>query len=78
MRKFETVRSVAVPFARDNIDTDQILPARFQHMARDADMGVVHRVEAAAEEADALHDAAPPARAGSASSAQSRGRRNSL
>ena len=28
-----------MPFARDNIDTDQILPARFLHLPRDADHG---------------------------------------
>jgi 3-isopropylmalate/(R)-2-methylmalate dehydratase small subunit len=28
-----------VPFARDNIDTDQILPARYLHLPRDADHG---------------------------------------
>ncbi|MGK7871000.1 3-isopropylmalate dehydratase small subunit [Falsiroseomonas sp. E2-1-a20] len=39
MQPFGTVRSVAVPFARDNIDTDQILPARFLHLARNADHG---------------------------------------
>jgi len=37
MESFRLVRSVAVPFAKDNIDTDQILPARFLHLARDAD-----------------------------------------
>jgi 3-isopropylmalate/(R)-2-methylmalate dehydratase small subunit len=39
MEKFRTVRSVAVPFAKANIDTDQILPARFLHLPRDADHG---------------------------------------
>jgi 3-isopropylmalate/(R)-2-methylmalate dehydratase small subunit len=39
MERFRTLRSVAVPFAKDNIDTDQILPARFLHLARDADHG---------------------------------------
>ncbi len=39
MDRFAPVRSVAVPFARDNIDTDQILPARFLHLPRDADHG---------------------------------------
>jgi 3-isopropylmalate/(R)-2-methylmalate dehydratase small subunit len=39
MERFQTVRSVAVPFAKDNIDTDQILPARFLHLPRDADHG---------------------------------------
>ena len=39
MERFRPVRSIAVPFARDNIDTDQILPARFLHLPRDADHG---------------------------------------
>ena len=39
MDRFRTLRSVAVPFAQDNIDTDQILPARFLHLPRDADHG---------------------------------------
>ena len=39
MERFGLVRSVAVPFSRDNIDTDQILPARFLHLPRDADHG---------------------------------------
>ncbi len=39
MERFTTLHAAAVPFARDNIDTDQILPARFLHMARDADHG---------------------------------------
>jgi 3-isopropylmalate/(R)-2-methylmalate dehydratase small subunit len=39
MEPFRTLRSVAVPFAGDNIDTDQILPARFLHLPRDADHG---------------------------------------
>lgn len=39
MQKFETIRSAAVPFAKDNIDTDQILPARFLHLPREADHG---------------------------------------
>lgn len=39
MEAFTTLRSAAVPFARDNIDTDQILPARFLHLPRDADHG---------------------------------------
>lgn len=39
MERFQTLRSVAVPFAKDNIDTDQILPARFLHLPRDADHG---------------------------------------
>lgn len=39
MERFTTLRSAAVPFARDNIDTDQILPARFLHLPRDADHG---------------------------------------
>ncbi|MBP0465371.1 3-isopropylmalate dehydratase small subunit [Roseomonas sp. PWR1] len=39
MERFTTLRAAAVPFARDNIDTDQILPARFLHMPRDGDHG---------------------------------------
>ena len=39
MEPFRTLRSVAVPFAKDNIDTDQIIPARFLHLPRDADHG---------------------------------------
>jgi 3-isopropylmalate/(R)-2-methylmalate dehydratase small subunit len=39
MEKFRTVRSVAVPFPKANIDTDQILPGRYLHLARDADHG---------------------------------------
>ena len=39
MERFQTLRSVAVPFAKDNIDTDQILPARFLHLPRNADHG---------------------------------------
>jgi 3-isopropylmalate/(R)-2-methylmalate dehydratase small subunit len=39
MEPFRRLRSVAVPFAKDNIDTDQILPARFLHLPRDADHG---------------------------------------
>ena len=39
MERYRIVRSVAVPFARDNIDTDQILPARCLHLPRDADHG---------------------------------------
>ena len=39
MEKFQRLQSVAVPFAKDNIDTDQILPARFLHLPRDADHG---------------------------------------
>jgi len=39
MERFTTLRTAAVPFARDNIDTDQILPARFLHLPRDADHG---------------------------------------
>lgn len=39
MDRFQMLRSVAVPFAKDNIDTDQILPARFLHLPRDADHG---------------------------------------
>jgi 3-isopropylmalate/(R)-2-methylmalate dehydratase small subunit len=39
MEPFTTLRSAAVPFARDNIDTDQILPARYLHLPRDADHG---------------------------------------
>jgi len=39
MEPFTRLRSAAVPFARDNIDTDQILPARYLHWPRDADHG---------------------------------------
>ncbi|WP_270933350.1 3-isopropylmalate dehydratase small subunit [Falsiroseomonas oryzae] len=39
MERFQVVRSVAVPFPKSNIDTDQILPARFLHLPRDADHG---------------------------------------
>jgi 3-isopropylmalate/(R)-2-methylmalate dehydratase small subunit len=39
MERFGSLRSRAVPFARENIDTDQILPARFLHLPRDADHG---------------------------------------
>ena len=39
MQKFQTIRSAAVPFAKDNIDTAQILPARFLHLPREADHG---------------------------------------
>lgn len=39
MEKFRTVRSVAVPFPKANIDTDQIIPGRYLHLARDADHG---------------------------------------
>jgi 3-isopropylmalate/(R)-2-methylmalate dehydratase small subunit len=39
MDRFTTLHAAAVPFARDNIDTDQILPARFLHLPRDADHG---------------------------------------
>ena len=39
MEPFATLRSHAVPFARDNIDTDQILPARFLSRPRDDNHG---------------------------------------
>lgn len=39
MERFTTLRSAAVPFARDSIDTDLILPARFLRLPRDADHG---------------------------------------
>lgn len=39
MDRFTRLRSAAVPFARDNIDTDQILPARYLHKPRDDDHG---------------------------------------
>ncbi|WP_207538618.1 3-isopropylmalate dehydratase small subunit [Sabulicella rubraurantiaca] len=39
MEPFRTVRSRAVPFARANIDTDQILPARFLSRPRDDNHG---------------------------------------
>ena len=39
MPPFAPVRAIAMPFPADNIDTDQILPARFLHLARDADHG---------------------------------------
>ena len=29
MQKFETLTGVAAPLAIDNIDTDQVIPARF-------------------------------------------------
>ena len=39
MEPFRTLRSAAVPFARSNIDTDQILPARFLSRPRDDNHG---------------------------------------
>lgn len=39
MEPFRTLRSRAVPFARANIDTDQILPARFLSRPRDDNHG---------------------------------------
>ena len=39
MERWQTQRSVAVPFAKPNIDTDQIIPGRFLHLPRDADHG---------------------------------------
>ena len=39
MEAFRTLRSGAVPFARSNIDTDQILPARFLSRPRDDNHG---------------------------------------
>lgn len=39
MEHFGLLRARAVPFAQPNIDTDQILPARFLHLPREADHG---------------------------------------
>lgn len=39
MDPFVTLIDHAVPFARANIDTDQILPARYLHRPRDDDQG---------------------------------------
>ncbi len=39
LQPFITLRSNAVPFARDNIDTDQILPARYLSRPRDDNHG---------------------------------------
>ncbi len=39
MEPFSTLTSNAVPFARDNIDTDQILPARYLSRPRDDNHG---------------------------------------
>jgi 3-isopropylmalate/(R)-2-methylmalate dehydratase small subunit len=39
MQPWRTERSVAAPFAKSNIDTGQIIPARFLHLPRDADHG---------------------------------------
>lgn len=39
MERYGLLRSPAVPFRPVNIDTDQILPARFLHLPRDADHG---------------------------------------
>ncbi len=39
MERFGLLRSRAVPFPEPNIDTDQILPARFLHLPREADHG---------------------------------------
>lgn len=39
MERYGLLRSPAVPFRQVNIDTDQILPARFLHLPRDADHG---------------------------------------
>jgi 3-isopropylmalate/(R)-2-methylmalate dehydratase small subunit len=39
MEPWRTQRSVAVPFPKPNIDTDQIIPGRFLHLPRDADHG---------------------------------------
>ena len=40
MEPFILLRSNAVPLARDNIDTDQIIPARFLARPRDDDHGI--------------------------------------
>lgn len=40
MEPFITLRSNAVPFAKENIDTDQIIPARFLARPRDDDHGI--------------------------------------
>ena len=40
MDAFSTLTSNAVPFARDNIDTDQILPARYLARPRNDNHGI--------------------------------------
>ena len=40
MEPFISLRSNAVPLAQDNIDTDQIIPARFLARPRDDDHGI--------------------------------------
>jgi 3-isopropylmalate/(R)-2-methylmalate dehydratase small subunit len=40
MEPFISLRSKAVPLAQDNIDTDQIIPARFLARPRDDDHGI--------------------------------------
>jgi len=39
MRRFTALTSVAVPFERPNIDTDQIIPARYLQKPRDGTLG---------------------------------------
>ena len=40
MEPFISLRSNAVPLVQDNIDTDQIIPARFLARPRDDDHGI--------------------------------------
>ena len=39
MQRFETVSAVAVPIAQPNVDTDQIIPARYLQKPRSVDFG---------------------------------------
>ena len=41
MQRFTTHSGIVTPFDRDNIDTDQIIPARFLHRPRDQGYGDV-------------------------------------
>jgi 3-isopropylmalate/(R)-2-methylmalate dehydratase small subunit len=39
MKKFDTLTAVALPYPQVNVDTDQIIPARFLQKMRDNDFG---------------------------------------
>ena len=39
MKRFERLRAVALPIAEPNLDTDQIIPARYLQKLRSEDFG---------------------------------------